>query len=79
MLEGVCVPVPGVEGGVNAGEIRPGSSPSLSGSVSGSESRCGVEDWSWLWLWTAREGFVKDRELRSSSDMARETGMGRGE
>ena len=61
-FEGVCVP--GVEGGVNAGDTRPGSA-SLLDSEGESISR---DEWC-----------VRDIEFRSSSEMARETGMGRGE
>jgi hypothetical protein len=61
--EGVAIP--GVEGGVKAGETRPGNS-SDSGSASSGEESC------------ERPGWML-RELRSSSEMARETGIGRGE
>lgn len=64
--EGVCVP--GVEGGVNAGETRPGSwSFELDSEFEFPDSTF------------EREGCVRDMEFRSSSEMARETGMGRGE
>lgn len=63
--------MPGVEGGVNAGDTRPGSSESESCSVWAEEepepSAMAIE---WLLI---------EREFRSSSEMARETGMGRGE
>jgi hypothetical protein len=71
--DGVVVPLarPGVDGGVNAGETRPGrecesgvESPSMD---PGAEGRC------------ASAGWDIERELRSSSEIARETGIGRGE
>jgi hypothetical protein len=71
--EGVVVPLarPGVDGGVKAGETSPGrecesgvESPSTD---SGAEDRC------------VSVGWEIERELRSSSEIARETGMGRGE
>ena len=64
--------MPGVEGGVKAGDTKPGNSESWPESDSdfssaGSRTRC------------AREGYAVERELRSSSEIARETGIGRGE
>jgi hypothetical protein len=55
--------MPGVEGGVKAGETSPGRDSSE--TCSSCDSSC---DSDWL---------VK--ELRSSSEIARETGIGRGE
>ena len=62
------MPVPGVEGGVNAGDTKPGSSESED-----SES-CG-----WVFTTSAREGLEIDSAFKSSSEIARETGIGRGE
>lgn len=61
--------MPGVEGGVKAGETRPGSSE-LSSEFEEEDENC--ERCECVW-------FVWSRELRSSSEMARETGIGRGE
>ncbi len=63
--------VPGVEGGVNAGDTKPGNSESESGSScaeDGVEPRAIAIERSW-----------REREFKSSSEMARETGIGRGE
>jgi hypothetical protein len=63
--------VPGVEGGVKAGDTKPGSSESESWSPWAEEdadpSAMAIER-SWM-----------EREFRSSSEMARDTGIGRGE
>lgn len=60
---------PGVEGGVKAGEMRSGRSvvwetEVVSEALSRREAYCGWEMW---------------RELRSNSEIWRETGIGRGE
>jgi hypothetical protein len=63
--------VPGVEGGVNAGDTKPGSSESESWSAwaeDDAEPSAMAIERSWV-----------EREFRSSSEMARETGIGRGE
>jgi hypothetical protein len=63
--------VPGVEGGVNAGDTKPGNSESKSWS-SGAELDPGPSA-------IAMERSLMEREFRSSSEIARETGIGRGE
>lgn len=74
------MPVPGVGGGVNCGDTRPGSSWSDSCADWREDSRS--ESWSG-WEVEAGScpnvGWVMWRELRSSSDIARETGIGLGE
>lgn len=65
--EGVCMP--GVEGGVKAGDTRPGSADSCSESD-------GVS------VRVSFEGFAECemfKEVKSSSEIARDTGIGRGE
>lgn len=70
------MPVPGVEGGVICGDTKPGNSWFDWREDSWSESwGFSGADWgSW-----PNPGWVMCRELRSSSEMARETGIGRGE
>ena len=63
--------VPGVEGGVNAGDTKPGNSESESWS---SWAEDDVEPGA-----MAIERSCMEREFKSSSEMARETGIGRGE
>lgn len=63
--------VPGVEGGVNAGDTKPGNSESESWSSWAEddvEPRAIAIERSWM-----------EREFKSSSEMVRETGIGRGE